>query len=371
MSTPRESLHYHYDALDRWVWSDVPKWPSVQRFYLMDRLVTEIQGLNHCSTFQQNDHLLGKTCLLEGAVETALLATDHQRSVLHSVEAPTSSFFAYTPYGHRPSDGLLGLPGFNGERPAPLTGHYLLGNGYRAFNPVLMRFNSPDSWSPFGDGGFNAYAYCAGEPINRSDRTGHAFLLKALMMFREANVPTPLGNFKKLVGVPHILEKITGLLKGKDLVNFSNSSTAIEGIAEKRMDRLGQLTLLEGRPLEEIARKLSGTDLQSFSLVSSGTREVAHSIQRPEQLATVYGQPTQQSIQLLRDISLGNVPGRLPGQVLQDKTLFQLAKSPAFAGSDVYLSSLSGARTLYNAMFKFDRIIRRVKKIRSNPSGTH
>ncbi|EGH35731.1 hypothetical protein PSYJA_44541, partial [Pseudomonas syringae pv. japonica str. M301072] len=38
-----------------------------------------------------------------------------------------------------------------------MTGHYLLGNGYRAFNPVLMRFNSPDSLSPFGEGGVNAY----------------------------------------------------------------------------------------------------------------------------------------------------------------------------------------------------------------------
>ncbi len=63
--------------------------------------------------------------------------------------------------------------GFNGERPDPITGHYLLGNGYRAFNPVLMRFNSPDSWSPFGEGGLNAYGYCVGDPVNRSDPTGH------------------------------------------------------------------------------------------------------------------------------------------------------------------------------------------------------
>jgi RHS repeat-associated protein len=74
---------------------------------------------------------------------------------------------------------LLSLLGFNGERPDPVTGHYHLGNGYRQFNPVLMRFNSPDSWSPFGEGGLNAYAYCAGDPINRVDPTGHWF--KALI----------------------------------------------------------------------------------------------------------------------------------------------------------------------------------------------
>ncbi|MGE8066689.1 RHS repeat-associated core domain-containing protein [Pseudomonas sp. NPDC089569] len=62
--------------------------------------------------------------------------------------------------------------GFNGEVIDPLTGHYLLGNGHRAFNPVLMRFNSPDSLSPFGRGGLNPYAYCLGDPVNFSDPTG-------------------------------------------------------------------------------------------------------------------------------------------------------------------------------------------------------
>ncbi|EPN14043.1 hypothetical protein A249_09202 [Pseudomonas syringae pv. actinidiae ICMP 18804] len=82
--------------------------------------------------------------------------------------------FAYTPYGHRhPSTGPMNLPGFTGQRVDPVTGHYLLGNGYRAFNPVLMRFNSPDSLSPFGEGGLNAYAYCEGDPVNGVDPSGH------------------------------------------------------------------------------------------------------------------------------------------------------------------------------------------------------
>ncbi|VVN46076.1 RHS repeat-associated core domain-containing protein [Pseudomonas fluorescens] len=346
MSTPRESLHYHYDALDRWVWSDVPKWPSVQRFYLMDRLVTEIQGLNHCSTFQQNDHLLGKTCLLEGAVETALLATDHQRSVLHSVEAPTSSFFAYTPYGHRPSDGLLGLPGFNGERPAPLTRHYLLGNGYRAFNPVLMRFNSPDSWSPFGDGGFNAYAYCAGEPINRSDRTGHAFLLKALMMFKEANAGTPSGNFKMLSGAPHILENIAGNLSGKDLASFSKASTISNSVARSIIKkRFGSLSALLGDPLKKIAGYLPGNDLVNFSLASKGTREVARSIQIPFPPVALDGRLPQERIVLLRETALGRAPGRLPGEVLRNEQLLELASSSDYPDAHLFRTEFAFKKT--------------------------
>lgn len=61
------------------------------------------------------------------------------------------------------------------------TGHYLLGNGYRAYNPVLMRFNRPDNLNPFGEGGLNAYAYCAGDPVNRSDPTGHIFLARRML----------------------------------------------------------------------------------------------------------------------------------------------------------------------------------------------
>ncbi|MFC9627560.1 RHS repeat-associated core domain-containing protein [Streptomyces sp. NPDC056930] len=71
-----------------------------------------------------------------------------------------------------PEAGLVTLLGFNGERPDPVTGCYLLGNGYRAFDPVLMRFHSPDSLSPFDGGGLNPYAYCLGDPINRVDPTG-------------------------------------------------------------------------------------------------------------------------------------------------------------------------------------------------------
>lgn len=63
--------------------------------------------------------------------------------------------------------------GFNGEHLDPISGTTHLGNGYRTYNPVLMRFDCPDSWSPFGDGGINPYTYCAGDPVNRADPSGH------------------------------------------------------------------------------------------------------------------------------------------------------------------------------------------------------
>lgn len=74
----------------------------------------------------------------------------------------------------------LASTGFTGQAIDPLTGHYLLGNGVRAFNPTLMRFNSPDALSPFGEGGLNGYAYCGGDPVNNVDPTGQAFRVLAV-----------------------------------------------------------------------------------------------------------------------------------------------------------------------------------------------
>jgi RHS repeat-associated protein len=68
--------------------------------------------------------------------------------------------------------GLSSLLNFSGERCDAVTGHYLQGNGHRAFNPVLMRFNGPDKLSPFSRGGSNSYAYCQGDPVNFTDPTG-------------------------------------------------------------------------------------------------------------------------------------------------------------------------------------------------------
>jgi RHS repeat-associated protein len=177
MPTNRETLlcRYHYDPLDRLADCKPSAQASTQRFYLKDHLATEIQGTVQRSILQHEDQLLAQQQRQSGTVETTLLATDQQRSVLNALDTTQPHPLAYTPYGHRtPGGGLLSLLGFNGERPDPVTGHYLLGNGYRAFNPVLMRFNSPDSWSPFGEGGLNAYAYCVGDPVNREDPTGHS-----------------------------------------------------------------------------------------------------------------------------------------------------------------------------------------------------
>ncbi|MBC3437058.1 RHS repeat-associated core domain-containing protein [Pseudomonas sp. BW16M2] len=100
---------------------------------------------------------------------TRLLASDLARSVLRGA----SHGFAYLAYGYDPvREATYPRLGFNGVIRDPQAGGYLLGNGYRAYSTVLMRFCSPDRLSPFADGGMNSYGYCAGDPINHEDPRG-------------------------------------------------------------------------------------------------------------------------------------------------------------------------------------------------------
>lgn len=68
------------------------------------------------------------------------------------------------------------IVGFTGAYDDPVTGSYALGNGYRFHVPKLFRFAQPDHLSPFGAGGLNSYAYCACDPINQIDPSGHFHL---------------------------------------------------------------------------------------------------------------------------------------------------------------------------------------------------
>ncbi|MGH8388107.1 MAG: RHS repeat-associated core domain-containing protein [Pseudomonas sp.] len=210
---------YDYDPLDRQIGCTVVQQPAIQRFHCKSRLATEIQGAARWSFFQHDDHLLAQRNHLNANVTSTLLATDQQRSVLNALDAFRPNPLAYSPYGHRPAQsGLLSLLGFNGERPDPVTGHYHLGNGYRQFNPVLMRFNSPDGLSPFGRGGWNAYGYCDGEPVNRSDPTGHTWapiksLLRKIGVMKKPAKPeniVQIGAWQQESGNPELVQLPVG-----------------------------------------------------------------------------------------------------------------------------------------------------------------
>ncbi|MCO8160812.1 sugar-binding protein [Pseudomonas sp. 21LCFQ010] len=162
VSGPAGDGHYRYDPLDTLSAQD-----DQQRFYCAGQLSTLTDG-------QQGQHWLWGDDRLLAQAGQGPLATDTANSVLHETDASGGTASAYTPYGHRSLRPQAdGGPAFNGQYAEPATGWQLLGNGYRAFNPVLMRFHSPDSLSPFDQGGVNAYAYCEGDPVNVTDPTGH------------------------------------------------------------------------------------------------------------------------------------------------------------------------------------------------------
>ncbi|WP_413049095.1 RHS repeat-associated core domain-containing protein [Pseudomonas phoenicis] len=77
---------------------------------------------------------------------------------------------SYTAYGYADCAENERALRYAGEHTWGRT--YLLGNGYRNYSPMLMRFFSPDEYSPFAQGGINAYAYCSGDPVNFSDSNG-------------------------------------------------------------------------------------------------------------------------------------------------------------------------------------------------------
>lgn len=175
---------YQYDPLDRLA-GLLPMGSARSLFFYREGyLVTQTHGAVHRSLLRTEEHVLAQQQDADASTPAVLLATDMQRSVLHMTSDGQHQAQAYSVYGHYLAAATFhSLLGFAGEPRDPLTGHYLLGSGYRAFNPQLMRFNSPDDLSPFFEGGINAYAYCSDDPVNHRDPTGHVgFSIRELLL---------------------------------------------------------------------------------------------------------------------------------------------------------------------------------------------
>jgi RHS repeat-associated protein len=81
----------------------------------------------------------------------------------------------------------------------PGTGVYALGR--RLYSPVLRRFLNPDPVSPFESGGSNRYAYCGGDPVNRTDPNGNTWRtwLTSILGVSAPPIRTASGSS----GLPH------------------------------------------------------------------------------------------------------------------------------------------------------------------------
>ncbi|WP_423815550.1 RHS repeat-associated core domain-containing protein [Pseudomonas putida] len=156
-------------------------------FYQSNVLVTIKHGAQSRTILRSADVPLAEQ-QTDNTRNTGLLATDDKRSVLQVSGDQGKQSHAYTAYGYDPTlPSAMTVLAFNGEPiHSGITGAFL-GNGYRCYPSALMRFNSPDSWSPFAAGGLNPYCYSLGDPVNRVDPTGHVsfpMLVKAIIRFR-------------------------------------------------------------------------------------------------------------------------------------------------------------------------------------------
>jgi RHS repeat-associated protein len=138
-------------------------------------------------------------------LSSGLVRSDAKGTVL----AASTRSMVYAAYGFREPIPAASALGFNGQLLDQGTGRYLLGNGQRTYNPVLMRFQSPDVLSPFGKGGLNAYAYCLGDPVNGQDPTGHAPLFglklpRAVKTFVKQTRAADQGRAGPLPGLPDL-----------------------------------------------------------------------------------------------------------------------------------------------------------------------
>ena len=109
-----------------------------------------------------------------GYAGASILAVDRAGSVLCFRNAKHEGECRYSAYGYGPLHPVFPIVGFNGELVDQGAERYGLGMGYREYDTRLMRFLSPDHVSPFGAGGLNTYSYCAGDPINYNDSSGHS-----------------------------------------------------------------------------------------------------------------------------------------------------------------------------------------------------
>lgn len=142
-------------------------------FFSADQLTHEQTGSDSLQLIGDSGALFAVNKVTDGVRQTLLIGTDAQGSVRIEADSALRTV-AYTPHGAQAADDGQIPFGFAAERREPLTGWYIPG-GHRPYDPVLMCFLAPDSESPFGRGGINPYAYCAGDPVNRIDPDAHSW----------------------------------------------------------------------------------------------------------------------------------------------------------------------------------------------------
>jgi len=172
---------YLYNGDNIQIGTQNPKQDPTYFIYGQGKLTNTGQGNNTTSYLYGGKQRLAKVENLS----TTYYLTDQGQSVIHLVQTTKDNgpkviaSYVYSPYGIETTVNQdqkaqnQKLFGFDGQLTDPQTGWQFLGKGYRAYNPLLHRFMSQDSMSPFDKGGINGYVFANNNPIMKFDPSGH------------------------------------------------------------------------------------------------------------------------------------------------------------------------------------------------------
>jgi RHS repeat-associated protein len=162
----QDTYHYHYDPQGKltsrtklkirseWYYQPGGEYPLLSNLIIGD---------THTRVTRMAEQV---TAIVTG-VTVQLIGIDRMNSPVIVLEGDGSSNTQkYSPSGH-PNSALV--VGQSGELYDEVGGFYHLGE--RQYSPRLLRFTTPDSWSPFGEAGPNCYTYL--DPVNCRDPEGH------------------------------------------------------------------------------------------------------------------------------------------------------------------------------------------------------
>lgn len=238
-------------------------------FYQESTLVSVVAGERTSRYVRTKDVIMCE--LANNIAPASLLACELSGTVNVAASFNKLRGFVYTPYGRRSNSFFEAFQlGFNGEYLHPGNAMYLLGNGYRACNPAIMRFLSPDSISPFQV--VNAYGYCGNDPINKADPSGHIeqrHLVKLRAKVKE--VKSGIAKMDAYQKSVRLLDDKTRLKDAQALI-----STAKEGL---------QKSLVEAAPASDwLLRKLDNKKYQGQEDLISATIKGLNSTYRTGQI---------------------------------------------------------------------------------------
>ncbi|WP_158541411.1 MULTISPECIES: RHS repeat-associated core domain-containing protein [unclassified Pseudomonas] len=228
-------------------------------FFSADQLTHKRTDDNRVQLIGDMGALFAVSNITDSVRQTILVGTDAQGSVRLEADSELR-IRRYTAHGAETSASDHVAFGYAGEQREPVSGWYVPG-GNRPYDPVLMCFLAPDSHSPFGPGGINAYAWCAGDPVNRVDPDGHNWVSYAL-----AGVGLALGALALIPGLQAALPA-AGALIGSGLGALTTGQ--ITALVAATLDIVSLATGVASTALEATGQNGAASGvLGSISLVT-------------------------------------------------------------------------------------------------------